>query len=138
MPPQCAKGNPSLLKPIPLRQMGEEQIQTPLQIPHLMSNLRGVWICSTLICHNILEVIGDESNLVHFGVTCIQKVGTFGVICSNGSKTICTKRLSIRGLPNSADYTVKPPYNDHLSYCDKWSIKTHDFLILLIFSTGST
>ena len=42
------------------------------------------------------------------------------------------------GLLDSNSFTVKPLYNDHLSYCDKWSLKSHDFLILLIVSTGST
>ena len=39
---------------------------------------------------------------------------------------------------NGFQSTVKTLYNDHLSYCDTWSLKTHDFSILLIFRTGST
>ena len=38
---------------------------------------RGVWICSTPICHKVLEVMGDESILVYSGIICFQRVGAF-------------------------------------------------------------
>ena len=84
-------------------------MQTPLQIPHLMGNLercldllyirwgiwRGVWICSTPVCHKVLEVMSDESTLAHFGiyvfrgwahygVICVQKGDAFGVYAAKG------------------------------------------------------
>ena len=50
------------------------------------------------------------------------------------SITVVSIHVDFASIIAGQDNTVKPLYNDHLSYCDKWYLKTHDFLILLIIS----
>ena len=91
---KCTKVDSSLMIPRILWQIGVEQIQTPLQIPHLMGNLercldllyswgiwRDVWICSTPICHKASGLYNDRLPLVQCGIICVQKVCASGILC---------------------------------------------------------
>ena len=42
---------------------------------------RGVWICSTPICHKATGLCSDRLPLVQCGIICIQKVCASGILC---------------------------------------------------------
>ena len=94
MTPNFTKGNLSLKRPVALWQIGVEQIQTPLQIPHLMGNLER--------CFDLLYTYLSQSswghkwwiNLGAFWRRCIQRVDALGVICSKG---LMVERVGIVG-----------------------------------------